>query len=109
MFSAGASSVLFAELEAAAAADAAIRVTEGDPLLDTKLFNAFELSTHGLGEGIKLLRAKCEQPAQPANWTSSTKIPYGPTPSGGSAMPGAPYGAFPAPELGLGTGGTKKK
>jgi hypothetical protein len=108
-FSAGVSSLLLTELEAAATSDAAIRVTEGDPRLDTKLFSVFELSSHGLVEGTKRLRERCERPVQPASWTDSTKIPHAPTSSGGSAMPSAPYGAFPAPEFGLGTGGPKKK
>ena len=63
-FSTGASSVLLTELEAAAASEEAIRGTEGDPLLDTKLFNVFELSTHGLAASLKPLRERCTAPAQ---------------------------------------------
>ncbi|MBX9776949.1 MAG: hypothetical protein K2Y71_21430 [Xanthobacteraceae bacterium] len=109
MFSAGSSSVLLAELEAAAASDAAIRVTGGDPRLDTKLFNVFELSTHGLAASLKPLRERCGQPAQPASWTDSTKAPAAPMQKGGPAIPASPYGAYPAPELGLKADGAKKK
>lgn|SRR5262245_59205065 len=63
MFSTGVSSILFTELEAAAASDAAIRMTEGDPLLDSKLFNVIEMSTQGLAASLKPLREKCGGPA----------------------------------------------
>ena len=49
----------------AVASDAAIRVTESDPRLDTKLFNVIELSvSHGLAASLKQLREKCGQSAQ---------------------------------------------
>jgi hypothetical protein len=109
VFSSGGSYVPFADVEAVAS-EASMRVIESDPRLDTKLFNVIELSTHGLGEGIKRLRERCGQTAQPASWRDNTQIPYVPAPKGDSAIPAAPYGAYPAPELGLdSTGGRKKK
>jgi hypothetical protein len=110
-FSAAASFAPFDDL-VAAAEQGAIRVTEADPRLDTKLFNVVELSTHGLGEGIRRLRERCGLPAQPASWVDGTKVPHivPAQQKGGAATPAAPYGAYPAPELGLGTtGGLKKK
>lgn len=82
-FSTGVSSVLLTELEAAAASNAAIRMTEADPRLDTKLYNVVELSTHGLAASLKPLREKCAPPVQippalpaPPSWGKGTGVPF---------------------------------
>lgn len=108
LFSSGVGFVSFADIEAAAAADEAIRVTVSDPGADTTLSSVMELSTHGLATGIKLLREKCAQAAQPASWVDGAQVPHVLAPKGSPAIPAAPYGAYPAPELGLGSGGRKK-
>jgi hypothetical protein len=68
-----------------------------------------KLTTEGLGEGIKALAAKCAQSVQPASWVDGSKVPHVPVQKGSSTTPAAPYGAFPAPELGLDAGARKKK
>jgi hypothetical protein len=104
-FALAAGSLPLATLESLVAA-ASTEIVESDPVAKLPP-RVIKLTTDGLGEGIKTLGARCVQPAQPANWDGGTQVPHVPGQKGGSTTPAAPYGAYPAPELGL--GGKKKK
>jgi hypothetical protein len=75
MFVSGVSNVSFAEVEAAAS-DSAIRVTESDPRLDTRLVNVIELSTQGLAASLKPLRDRCPGSAQAPSWGKGTGVQF---------------------------------
>jgi hypothetical protein len=75
LFANGTSAVAFADFEAAAS-QAAIRVTESDPRLDTKLFNVVELSTDGLVASLKQMREKCWGAAQAPSWGDGNSVPF---------------------------------
>jgi hypothetical protein len=108
-FASAGGSLPLAAFESLAAAEAA-EIVESDPVSKNPP-RVIKLSTERLGEGIKTLVAKCAQSAQPASWVDGTQVPYVPGQKGSPAVPAAPYGAYPVPELGLGTGagGRKKK
>ena len=107
LFASAGGSLPLAAFESLAAAEAA-EIVESDPVSKNPP-RVIKLSTERLGEGIKTLASKCAPSAQPASWVDGTQIPYVPGQKGGPAVPAAPYGAYPVPELGLGTGGAKKK
>jgi hypothetical protein len=112
-FSSAASYAPLDELEAAAA-HGAIGIVETGVLADATQQRVIELSTHGLADAIKQLREKCipvVQPApwaasvQPAPWAPPAQVPFVPAQAGSESTPASPYGAYPVPEKGLGTGG----
>lgn len=107
-FAAAGGSLPLAAFEAlAAAADA--EIVEADPASKNPP-RVIKLSTNRLDEGVKALAARCAQAPQPASWAGGTQVPYVPAQKGNPpATPAAPYGAFPAPEVGLGTGTGRKK
>jgi hypothetical protein len=102
VFSADSGYVSFEDV-AAAAAHGAIGVIQADPRDDTQRPRVIELSTQGLAEAIKVLRDKCaaSTPAAPG-WVAGTQVPpWVPAQAVPQSIPSTPYGAFPAPELGL--------
>jgi hypothetical protein len=112
-FSSAASYAPFDEVETAVA-HGAIGIIETGVLADAKQQRVIELSTHGLADAIKQLREKCIPVAQPAPWVAPVKsapwappaqVPFVPAQAGGESAPASPYGAYPVPERGLGTGG----
>ena len=108
VFASAAALLPFAAFESLAAAAAAGSV-ESDRGFTRSPPRVIKLSTQRLGEGIKALGEKCAPSAQPASWVDGTQVPFVPAQKGSPAVPAAPYGAYPVPELGLGTGAGKKK
>jgi len=101
VFASSSDTVPFDELEAAAA-HGAIGVIETDQIAVAARPRVIELGTQGLAEGIKVLRDKCTASAQPApGWVDGTQAPWVPAQTAPQSFPSTPYGAFPAPELGL--------
>ena len=103
LFLSSLATVPFDEIEAAAAHGAiGIVETHARAATDGNGPRAIELQTDGLAEGIKTLRDKCVQPAQPvSNWADGMRTPWGAEKKAPPSFPATPYGAFPAPELGL--------
>jgi len=117
LFATASSYAPFDALEAAAAYGA-IGVIETGLLADPKQQRVIELSTYGLVEALKQLREKCSSIAQPAPWAPPVQsapwappaqVPFVPAQAGGEPTPASPYGAYPVPEQGLGTGGVSRK
>jgi len=105
-FVSASSFVPFDELEAAVA-HGAIGIVETGVLTDRKQQRAITLSTHGLADAVKQMRGRCAPLAQPASSAAGAGVP---AQAGGVPTPGAmPYGAYPAPELGLGGAGQKNQ
>ena len=103
LFLSSLATVPFDEIEAAVA-HGAIGIVETHALAAREGSGprAIELQTDGLAEGIKTLRDKCVQPAQPvSNWADGMRAPWGGSTQAPPSFPATPYGAFPAPELGL--------
>jgi hypothetical protein len=93
LFSSSLNEVPFDEFAAAAAAGA-VTVVETDPLAAMKRPRDTRLSTHGLAEGIKLLRDKCAQPVP--SWADGARVPFVPT-QAGTQNPWLPAGVYLRP------------